>query len=1026
MSKAVAVLLCSMSLILPGYALGAYIALSVSASSVSFGTAVTFTVVVKDQSSNPVTLGQVIFCDVSADNHVGGYYCEDPGILGTAQLTSDGTAKLVKILGRSGSHSVVAIFVGTSADAGSISNSQTVAVTGRNASTVGLTEAGGIGNYTLTATVAARGNPAPTGPVNFVDASAGNAIITTAALDWLSTTLGFSSTSYAAGTSPSSLAVGDFNGDGKPDLVVGSEWSTGPVMVLIGNGDGTFLAQETEAGGWVFAMAVSDFNGDGKADIVAVNSVGMANVLLGNGDGSFQSPQSYPGGSGVESVAVGDFNCDGKPDLVVTNFSNNIVSVLLGNGDGTFQPRQPYATGVSPRYVAVADFNGDGKPDLVVANQNDQTVSVLLGNGDGTFRAQQPNSAGGDAEWVVVGDFNLDGSLDLAVGTFSGVAVLLGNGDGTFQPQRTYATDGYSYSSLAVGDFNGDSRPDIVAAFNNGEVSVLVGNGDGSFQTQLKYTGGTGLSSVAVGDFNGDGATDVAVPNYWANTLSVLLSQWSVQAVVSGVFVPGEGETHTVFAGYGGDATHSAGNSTAANLTSSSPPPLSLSVFSIGQGFGTVTSNDGQINCGWTCSGLYAPGLSVTLTATPDSGASFSGWSGCDSSAANVCTVVVTANRIVTASFMQLGGSSALQFVPVTPCRVADTRSPTGTFGGPSIAGNSSRDFPAPQSSCGIPSNATAYSLNFTVVPHGTLGYLTVWPTGLTQPVVSTLNSYDGRIKANAAIVPAGSGAAISAFVTDTTDLIIDINGYFVGDPTQLAFYPLTPCRVLDTRNSAAPLGGPTMSTGQQRDFPVQSSTCNIPSTAQAYSLNMTVVPQHTLGYLTVWPTGGNRPIVSTLNSPTGAITANAAIVPAGSGGSISAFVTDNTDLIADINGYFAPLGPGGQSLYPVSPCRVLDTRANGGGFVGQMYVSVTGAPCAIPVGAKAFVLNSTVIPQNTLGYLTLWPDGANQPVVSTLNASDGAITSNMAIVPTLNGFIDAFTTNKTDLILDVFGYFAP
>src|SRR5664280_461672 len=103
---------------------------------------------------------------------------------------------------------------------------------------------------------------------------------------------------------------------------------------------------------------------------------------------------------------------------------------------------------------------------------------------------------------------------------------------------------------------------------------------------------------------------------------------------------------------------------------------------------------------------------------------------------------------------------------------------------------------------CNIPSSAAAYSLNSTVVPHGPLGYLTVWPTGLSQPLVSTLNSYDGRVKANAAIVPAGSGGAISAFVTDTTDLIIDINGYFVSDPTQLAFYPLPPCRVFDTRNA--------------------------------------------------------------------------------------------------------------------------------------------------------------------------------------------------------------------------------
>ena len=297
---------------------------------------------------------------------------------------------------------------------------------------------------------------------------------------------------------------------------------------------------------------------------------------------------------------------------------------------------------------------------------------------------------------------------------------------------------------------------------------------------------------------------------------------------------------------------------------------------------------------------------------------------------------------------------------------------------------------------------------------------------GLSQPLVSTLNSEDGRIKANAAIVPAGSSNSISAFVTDTTDLIIDINGYFVTDTTQLAFYPLTPCRVLDTRNGTGPLGGPSMTADQQRDFPVQSSTCGVPPTALAYSMNFTVVPQDTLGYLTVWPSGGTKPVVSTLNAPTGAVTANAAIVPAGTGGDISVFVTDNTDLVADINGYFAPPGTGGLSLYPAAPCRVLDTRTGSGAFQGELTVPVVGAPCAIPANAQAFVFNATVVPQGSLGYLTLWPDGASKPVVSTLNAPDGAVTSNMAIVPTLNGLIDAFTTDKTNLILDIFSYFAP
>ncbi len=120
-----------------------------------------------------------------------------------------------------------------------------------------------------------------------------------------------------------------------------------------------------------------------------------------------------------------------------------------------------------------------------------------------------------------------------------------------------------------------------------------------------------------------------------------------------------------------------------------------------------------------------------------------------------------------------------VQLVPVTPCRVVDTRGPTGIFGGPPIQGGAYRSFPIPQSACNISANAAAYSLNVTVVPHGALGYLTIWPTGDSQPYVSTMNSPDGRIKANAAIVPKGANGAVSVYATDTTDVILDIDGYF-------------------------------------------------------------------------------------------------------------------------------------------------------------------------------------------------------------------------------------------------------
>ena len=381
-------------------------------------------------------------------------------------------------------------------------------------------------------------------------------------------------------------------------------------------------------------------------------------------------------------------------------------------------------------------------------------------------------------------------------------------------------------------------------------------------------------------------------------------------------------------------------------------------------------------------------------------------------------------------------GREALRFVPVAPCRVADTRNPAGPFGAPLIAAGSARTFAIPNSACGIPVGAKAYSFNVTVVPQGPLNFLTVWPTGQTRPLISTLNSLDGRIKANAAIVPAGVSGQVSFYATDATNLVLDINGYFVpaSGSSNLAFYPVTPCRIADTRLPVGPFGGPSMTAGQTRSFTVPNAGCGIPFTAEAFSLNMTVVPSGLFGFLTTWPAGQARPNVSTLNALTGAITANAAIVPAVNG-AIDVYVTDPTEVVIDINGYFAPPGnPGALAFYTVNPCRVSDTR-NPPGPLGAPALGagqtrsfpILSSNCGLPSTAKAYSLNATVVPNGSLGFLSLWPGGQAQPVVSTLNSLDGSVASNAAIVPAgTGGAVNTYVTNSTELILDVNGYFAP
>jgi hypothetical protein len=361
---------------------------------------------------------------------------------------------------------------------------------------------------------------------------------------------------YGTGGNPISVAVADVNGDGKPDLLVTNNSAGGNVGVLLGNGDGTFQPAVTYSSGGILpdSVTVGDVNGDGKLDLVVANQcaaggcgnlMGSVGVLLGNGDGTFQPVVTYSsGGEFALSVAVEDVNGDGNLDLLVANAcgsgctkgSLGSVGVLLGNGDGTFQPVVTYATAVgTAQGLAVADVNGDRKLDLLVPStcglpQSCPTsgVNVLLGNGDGTFQAAVLYGTGADgASAIAVSDVNGDGKLDLLVTTSSNsftipeVGVLLGNGDGTFQPVAFYGTGGVlTFGSIAVGDLNGDGKPDLLVNTDCGsncghnKVTVLLGNGDGTFQAGLTYaTGWYGPRSVALADVNRDGKLDMVVVN---------------------------------------------------------------------------------------------------------------------------------------------------------------------------------------------------------------------------------------------------------------------------------------------------------------------------------------------------------------------------------------------------------------------------------------------------------------------------------------------------------------------------------
>jgi hypothetical protein len=257
-----------------------------------------------------------------------------------------------------------------------------------------------------------------------------------------------------------------------------------------------------------------------------------------------------------------------------------------------------------------------------------------------------------------------------------------------------------------------------------------------------------------------------------------------------------------------------------------------------------------------------------------------------------------------------------------------------------------------------------------------------------------------------------------------------------------LAFYPMTPCRIADTRASSGfsgAFGAPSLAAAATRSFPIQSSACSVPGTAQAYSLNIAVIPAGPLAYLTAWPAGSAMPVAATLNASTGSTTANAALVQAGTGGAIDLYASSVTDVVIDINGYFAPPGSAGAlAFYPVTPCRVADTRSTSGfsgAFGPPSLVSgatrnfpVQQSSCGIPATVQAYSMRMTVVPPGPMGYLTTWPAGLSMPVAATLNAPEGGVVGNAAIIPAGSATgepVSVYVNDPTDLVIDINGYFA-
>ena len=292
-----------------------------------------------------------------------------------------------------------------------------------------------------------------------------------------------------------SLAVADFNKDGNLDIVVANQVTPATVGVYLGNGDGTFNTQPVVSGTTSpnYFVAVGDFNGDGKPDIVVLDPPHIS-VLLGNGDGTFGPPSDNDSFLVAVWLAVADFNHDSKPDVVVTGkfATSYTIGVLLGNGDGTLQNAITQSAEFVPGTVAAGDLNGDGNMDAVLGYDLDG-IAVFMGNGDGTLQPPVTyNTTGLGGGDVVVYDFNRDHKLDVAVpsslGTNGavGVDVFWGNGDGTLQPAQLFES---SVSGLpVVGDLNGDRSPDLLLGNFLYGVGTMLNTGVVSFSPTTALT----------------------------------------------------------------------------------------------------------------------------------------------------------------------------------------------------------------------------------------------------------------------------------------------------------------------------------------------------------------------------------------------------------------------------------------------------------------------------------------------------------------------------------------------------------
>jgi hypothetical protein len=409
--------------------------------------------------------------------------------------------------------------------------------------------------------------------------------------------------------------TGDFNGDGKPDVI---SFTQDSVYVLLDDGTGKLsLAHTYVLPGTIQTVGTASLRNNGTLDLVVItidsSNNWTLNVMLGNGDGSFGAPASYPQAvpfsESEPAISLADFNGDHFPDLAV--LSNGQMEVFLGKGNGTFGTGTSYFVGTAPGSLLTADFNNDGNVDVAVVSG--AGLAILLGKGDGTF-SLLPFSSDGNGFLCASGDFNADGNLDLITCSI-GASILLGKGDGTFTVLPVFQIHAVSGDTILAGaaDFNGDGKLDLLGVQDSGYAWMTLGNGDGTF-VQTPLTIGLGNINLAlVADFNLDHRPDLAIGDSTnifdrqgtVSTGVATLLNVSAPVVPPGFHVtasalspstvpPGSSATSTItvspMSGFGGDVTFTCSSITLNGSAATTMPPVcSFSPNPVKSASGTTT-----------------------------------------------------------------------------------------------------------------------------------------------------------------------------------------------------------------------------------------------------------------------------------------------------------------------------------------------------------------------------------------------------------------------------------------------------